>query len=154
MQTKSLVSLLTLGISLAALPLAPSYAQTKIPTLYELQGEGIKVIYSTTSIDGTPRFTYEDKQQTLQFAGDQISVVGLSIGTVVTVPIRRTVDTGSTTFSVLIPSVNLGDSNQAKVVTDGITTTNKFNVIPQFNLGQTQFYDITHLHGTAQAVQF
>ncbi|BCL39204.1 hypothetical protein [Nostoc sp. MS1] len=155
MQTKSLFPLLTLGVSLAAIPFAPSHAlEVNTPNLYELNGSGIKIIYSTSSFDGSPRFTYQDRQQTLQFAGDQIQTVGLSIGTLVTVPIRRTVDTGSTTFSVLIPSVNLGETNQAKVVTDGITTTNRFNVIPKYNEGQRQFYQITHLEGTAQSVQF
>lgn len=155
MQTKNLVPLLTLGVSLATIPLAPSHAlEVNTPNLYELNGGGITVIYSTSSFDGSPRFTYKDRKQTLQFAGDQIQTVGLKIGTLVTVTIPPMVTTGSSTFSVLIPSVNLGETNQAKVVTEGITTTNGFNTIPKYSQGQAQFYQITHLEGTAQSVQF
>ncbi|QLE59542.1 hypothetical protein FD725_26225 [Nostoc sp. TCL26-01] len=141
-------------MSLTAVPVTPAHAQA-VPTLYELQGENIKVVYSTTSFDGTPRFNYQDKQQTLQFVGeDQIRTVGLEIGTLVTVTIAKTVDRGSTSFSLLLPPVNLGQSNQAKIVTNGITTFNRFNVITHLNQGQTKFYRITNLTGTAQAVQF
>jgi hypothetical protein len=72
----------------------------------------------------------------------------------VTVTIKKTVDTGFTTFSLLIPHVNLGYSNEVKIVTNGITTLNRFSTIPQFNQGQKQTYTIIHLKGTAQAVNF
>ncbi|MEH2261931.1 hypothetical protein [Nostoc sp.] len=68
--------------------------------------------------------------------------------------IKKTVDTGSTTFSLLIPHINLGYDNEVKIVTDGITTLNRFSTIPQFNQEQKQIYTIIHLKGTAQAVAF
>ena len=39
------------------------------PNLFELNAESVTVTYSTTSIDGTPRFTYTKGRQTLNFAG-------------------------------------------------------------------------------------
>ncbi|MEH1780081.1 MAG: hypothetical protein V7L26_13355 [Nostoc sp.] len=68
--------------------------------------------------------------------------------------IRHTVDIGNTLFTLIIPRVNLGNSQSATVETKGITTTNRFSVIPKFNQGQTQTYTIINLTGTAQAVAF
>jgi hypothetical protein len=42
------------------------------PDLYDLQGHHLQISYSTTSIDGKPRFQYPDQFQALQLSGDQI----------------------------------------------------------------------------------
>jgi hypothetical protein len=154
MFTKNLLPL-TLGITLTAIPLAPSHAlEVKTPNLYQLQGQGVKITYSTTSFDGKPRLDYQDKQQKLKFVGDQIRTTSLEIGTLITVTTRMTVDTGSTSFSVLIPAVNLGQNQSTQVVTNGITTVNRFSINPALLQGQTQTYTVIRLQGTAQSVQF
>ncbi len=124
------------------------------PNLYQLQGGPIHVTYSTTSIDGKPHFSYQDPHQTLFFKGDDIRVIETDIGRLVTVTIRRTVDTGSTSFSVVIPAVNLEKSHSAHINTLGITTVHRFSVIPAFNRGQTELYHTVALAGTAQFVYF
>ena len=48
-------------------------ATNNTPNLYELSGEGITVTFSTTSIDGKPRFTFKKGRQTLSFSGNQIT---------------------------------------------------------------------------------
>ncbi len=61
-----------------------------------------------------------------------------------------TVDRGSTTFSLLLPRVNLPPSNVQNVTAEGITTLQRFSVpAPQ---GQTQFYTVHSLQGTASFV--
>lgn len=65
-----------------------------------------------------------------------------------------TVDTGSTSFTLLVPQVNLDQTNQAPVRTVGITTQHRFSVIPAFNRGQIELYTVTDLTGTAEAVTF
>ncbi|WP_375510789.1 hypothetical protein [uncultured Nostoc sp.] len=160
MQTRNLIASFTLGITLAAIPVLQSHAQEqRTPNLYNFtgynsKGEKVSVNYSTSSFTGKPLFNYQEQKQTLNFAGDEIRTVDTEIGTLVTVTIKKTVDTGNTTFSLLIPRVNLGSSNEVKVETKGITTTNRFSVIPQFNQGQKQIYTTIHLKGTAQAVAF
>ena len=125
------------------------------PNLYQLQGAGIHVTYSTTSFGGKPSFTYQDANGSQSFSGDQITVTQTPIGDVVTVTIRRTIDTGSTSFSVLIPTVNLvGPGQAAPVSTEGITTIHRFSVIPAFDQGQTELYQVTPLSGTANQVSF
>ncbi|MFN6558495.1 MAG: hypothetical protein RMY28_001630 [Nostoc sp. ChiSLP01] len=158
MQTKYLASILTLGVTLSAITVMPSHAEEtfKVPTSYELQNkqQRLKVTYSTTSFTGEPRLQYQKGRQILQFAGDEIRTTDTEIGTLVTVTLSKTVDTGSTTFSLLIPAVNLGNSNEAPIETKGITTENRFSTIPAFNQGQRQIYKVTPLFGTAQALVF
>ncbi|WP_292812250.1 hypothetical protein [Nostoc sp. JL23] len=155
MQTINLIGSFTLGMLLTAIPVLSANASEVVPNLYQFQGKNVSISYSTTSFIGKPLFTYKDKQQTLNFQGtEQIHSVETEIGTLVTVTIRKTVDTGNTVFTLILPRVNLGKSNSAAVETKGITTTNLFSVIPKFNQGQRQTYTTIHLTGTAQAVAF
>jgi hypothetical protein len=127
---------------------------SKTPDLYILQCHGLQVSYSTTSIDGTPRFDYQDSHGTHAFVGDEIQSEETEIGTLVSVTIELTVDRGSTSFSLLVPSVNLGIANSAPISTVGITTRHKFAIPQSLNLGQTELYTVTQLAGSAQHVDF
>ncbi len=71
-----------------------------------------------------------------------------------TVTLCMTVDTGSTTFTLLVPTINLGPSNQSLIDTVGITTIHRFSIVPAFNQGQIELYKITPLTGIASFVQF
>jgi hypothetical protein len=125
------------------------------PNAYQLQGGGISLSYSTTGIDGKPHLTYHDGVGSQSFSGDQIQIVKSSIGSLVTVVIRLTVDSGSTSFSVLIPTVNLtAPDHPSPVETLGITTIHRFSILPVLNQGQTELYTITPLGGTAAHLEF
>jgi hypothetical protein len=130
-------------------------AISKTPTLYMLHGHGLQVTYSTTSINGTPRFDYHDSHGTHAFVGDeQIRTQPTEIGTLVSVTIQLTVDSGSTSFTLLVPTVNLGKATSAPISTIGITTRHRFSINQSLNLGQTELYTVTHLTGTAEDVDF
>jgi len=120
------------------------------PNMFSLDGDGIHVTYSTTSFQGKPLFTYHDSFQFKSFSGDQIKTVATDIGTLVTVVIHLTIDQGSTTFSLLLPHVNLPASNVANITAEGITTLNRFSIFPL--PGQTQFYTVHNMWGTASFV--
>ena len=141
--------LLTASVAMAA-PSSPAVA----PNQYVLQGGNWYVTYSTTGFDGQPHFTLQKGSQTLSFSGDQIRTVGTEIGTWVSVTTLMTIDSGSTTFSVLIPRVNLDASLEAPIRTEGISTRHKFSVLPALNLGQVDTYNFTILRGTASHVDF
>lgn len=128
--------------------------QVVTPNVYEFTGGQVRVTYSTTSKTGQPHFSYQDANQTLTFKGNEIDQEKSLIGTLVTVTIRRTVDAGSTTFTLLLPAVRLREGSPAQVHTYGITTVHKFSVIPAMNLGQTETYTTTELAGTANMVMF
>lgn len=120
------------------------------PTQYDLSGDGIHVSYSTTSFSGKPLFSYHDAFQFKSFAGDQIKAIDTDIGTLVTVVIQLTVDRGSTTFSLLLPNVNLPASNVANITAEGISTLQRFSM--PLPVGQTQIYTVHSLQGTASFV--
>ena len=114
----------------------------------------LNVSYSTSGFDGKAHFHYQDTHQTLNFVGDQIRTVESDVGMLVSVTIRQTVDSGSTTFSLIIPSVRLQSPGKIPISTLGITTVHRFSVIPQFNLGQLETYSVSQLEGTAEFVEF
>ncbi|HMG79650.1 MAG TPA: hypothetical protein VK591_13270, partial [Xanthobacteraceae bacterium] len=68
-------------------------------------------------------------------------------GAVVSVPIFVSIDSGSTSFSVLIPRVNLGSADSTNITTYGITALHRFGVPAP--VGQLDFYTTHQLQGTA-----
>lgn len=135
------------------------------PNLYQLSshhqagGSNLHVSYLTHSgpatqqfPQGPPRFTYQDASQTLSFSGADVEVVQTDMGTIVSVVIRHTVDQGSTTFSLLVPRVNLVPGQPAVIRTDGITAIHQLKLAPGLTQGQQDEYSVTPLHGTASNV--
>jgi hypothetical protein len=127
-------------------------AQTKTPNLFELSGCGLQITYAVTSLEGSPQFNYHDSNRSKLFKGDQIRTIETEIGKFVSVTIDLTVDAGSTTFTLLVPRVNLRSSDSAQIETDGITTLHKSGIIPPN--GQTELYTIHALRGLAAFVIF
>jgi len=123
------------------------------PNLFNLSGDGITVSYSTTSITGTPRFTYKKGRQTLNFTGNEITSVAIGVGTLVSVVIAQVPDKGTTTFSVLLPAIKLPSSNKQAFRTIGITTVTATTIAgPPTGVQQT--YKVSRLRGSAQKVAF
>jgi Domain of unknown function (DUF1843) len=96
------------------------------PNEYNLAGENVHVVYSTIG----PTLEYVGSlassvpgAQTLTFSGAEINTQALEIGTLVTVGIRHTIDTGGTSFSLLIPVIELANDLQTQAFsTIGIWT--------------------------------
>jgi hypothetical protein len=124
------------------------------PNLYQLTGRQLHITYSTSGVDGKPHFSYQDAQQSHDFAGDEIRVVECDLGSVVSVYILRTFDSGSTSFSLFVPKVGLVDGAPQTLHTQGVTTIHKFSILPPFNVGQKDLYHVASLHGTAANVVF
>jgi hypothetical protein len=127
---------------------APSSSNKK-PNFYDLSGDGIHITYATTSFEGPPLFVYHDATQSKTFKGPQIKTEDSVLGTLVSVVIVPGVDSGSTSFTVLVPRVNLGASDTANITTYGITTLHKSSIIGP-PLGQADFYTSHQLQGTAE----
>jgi hypothetical protein len=124
----------------------------KVPNHYELSGDGIHITYSTTSFAGPPTFVYHDSNQNKTFTGNQIQSVDTEAGTVVSVPIFVTIDSGSTSFSVLIPRVNLGSADSTNITSYGITALHRFGIPAP--VGQLDFYTPHQMTGTAALLFF
>jgi hypothetical protein len=125
------------------------------PNLYVLSGGGISITYSTTAIDGKPHFTYHSSALTRTFTGDEIkSEPSEFLGTLVSVVIQLTPDSGSTSFTLLIPRINLNAGEVVNVTTEGITTHHRFSLFPPAMHGQLDTYAAHRMSGTAQFVRF
>lgn len=97
------------------------------PNRYVLESSDgtIKVDYETTSFIGQPilNLTHGPGGPIRHFAGSQIRTRNTEIGTLVTVTTRLTTDTGSTSFSVLIPAISLAAVADSKTfATEAILT--------------------------------
>ncbi len=128
---------------------------TITPNLYEVSGHGIQVSYMRTSITGEPRFHYQDAQVTLDFAGDEIGTLdGGNLGTFVTVTIKKSIDADFTTFTLIVPQINLAGA-EVHFSTVGITTQHHFLAsAPNLIKGPLQNYHCIHLLGAASVVEF
>jgi len=129
----------------------PQAATLVTPNLYQLAGHGIYVSYRTAGFRA-PFVTYQDTHRSLTFSGDQVRLVEVpDIGTVVSVTLMLTVDSGSTTFSFLVPRVRLPNhiGASAPLHTESVTTVHRFSLAPQFDMGQLDTYTVVPLQGTA-----
>lgn len=133
----------------------PSDTQPVQPNQYHLQGGGISVSYFPEGFGpvqggGVSRFTYQDAHQSLTFNGDEIRTVDVpDLGTLVSVSLVRTTDTGFTSFSLLLPHVVLPArvGATAPIETQGITTIHRA-FVAMIGHAQSQVYTVTALHGT------
>jgi hypothetical protein len=124
-----------------------------VPNHYSLNGYGpLQVIYASTGFRGEPQLTYQDARQSLQFSGNAIQQVDSDVGTLVSVTIAETTDTGSTTFSLLIPRVTLWNGQPAHIRTFGVTALHRLTIEGPVN-GQLDTYHTHHLSGTASVVE-
>ena len=126
------------------------------PNLYELQGDKVRITYSTSSISGQPQFNFSQGRKALHLSGTDIQTVKTPIGTLVTVTIDETPDLKKVLFSLVLPDVNLQQSGKkANIKTIGIITTIKTSIGgPTLTKGALQTYKVKNLAGTAKIVQF
>jgi hypothetical protein len=133
------------------------FTMAQSPNQYHLEGRGITVSYFPQGEGpvfpdrGRLRLTYQDAHQSRAFFDADVRTVDVEdLGTVVSVTLILTVDTGSTTFSLLIPQVDLPDQPQPSVFirTEGITTVHRA-FVGLIGHPQAETYTVTALHGTA-----
>jgi hypothetical protein len=134
--------------------MATAAAPSIKPNLYQLSGDGIKITYTLEPIGGPPQFNYDDGKLSLQFKGKDIRTVDSDVGTLVSVTIQLTTDSGSTSFTVLIPAVGLSTSSTSEpITTSGITTVHRHPVVGPTPQGQNDLYAVHQMQGTAQFVR-
>jgi hypothetical protein len=115
-----------------------------------------RVDYETSSLIGQPTLNLAQGPSPItpirHFAGSQIRALTTEIGTLVTVTTRLTIDAGSTSFSLLIPSISLASvSEQKTFTTEAIVTTHSGpNSVPPTGVHET--YQFIPLKGEATFV--
>ena len=125
------------------------------PNRYVLQSSDgkTKVDYETSSFIGQPTLNLSQGPGPVRhFSGSQVRAVSTEIGTLISVTTQISVDTGSTSFSVLIPAITLKDaSDQEGFETDAVITTHSGpNSFPP--TGVHEKYQFINLTGKASFV--
>lgn len=92
------------------------------PTLFELQGYGTKISYSTNSRTGRPLLSYEDQHRDLIFIGDDIRAEETEVGTLVTIEIESVPQSHSLTLSFVVPRFYLSEERESAFQTEAILT--------------------------------
>ena len=111
---------------------------------------GLQVSYSVAG----PNLHYHQGAVVKDFTGNQIRVAEVpDLGTLVSVTIQMMVDSGSTTFTMLLPRVNLPAPPAlpaaVPVTADGVTTLHRFSTVLALQHGQQESYAVTPLQGSA-----
>ena len=126
-----------------------------LPNRFLLQSSdgNTKVDYETTGFTGQPILSLTQGPGPIRhFAGSQIRVINTEIGTLVTVTTQITIDTGSTSFSVLIPTITLTSiSDNKSFATEAIITSHSGpNSVPVTGVHET--YQFIPMKGHADFV--
>ncbi len=112
-----------------------------------------KVDYETTSFIGPPVLNLTQGPGPIRhFSGSQIRTLNTEVGTLVSVTTHMTVDTGSTSFSVLIPAISLANISDHKTFeTEAIVTSHSGpNSVP--STGVHEKYQFVPMKGEANFV--
>ncbi len=124
------------------------------PNHFVITGAGIKLTYSTTSLNGLPLLTYKDSQHSLSFQGDEIRQLDSEIGQQITVTLEQVPDLRTVTFTLLLPTINL-EEPEVHFRTTGIIMTGRTSIGgPDLVKGALQTYRLKDLRGTAQLLTF
>jgi hypothetical protein len=123
------------------------------PNLYVVHGYGLQVTLATTSLTGRPQLTYHDAAQARQFTGEEIRFEDTVFGRLASVVLTSTPDLGTTTFSLVLPAVNLPASGAQPISTIGITAVHRTTIAGP-PPGQSTTLQVVRLRGTADQVMF
>jgi len=112
------------------------------------------VVYETSGFLGQPflNLTLGPGGPIRHFSGSQIRRLDTEIGTLVTVTTQMSIDTGSTSYSVLIPAITLtAASDQRSFTTDSVITSHTGpNSVPSTGVHET--YQFIPMKGQATFV--
>jgi hypothetical protein len=122
--------------------------------VFNLHNSALHVSYSNGTLGSKVALRYQDAHQMLQFDESNLRRVTTDLGEEVSVTIRLTVDAGSTTFTLVVPRVQLDLNQHANVDPLGVTAVHHFSIAPALSHGQQDIYQVAKLRGSAAAVPF
>lgn len=127
---------------------------SRTPNVFHLRGRAVHITYypggeGPLTPDGPIRLVYQHSHQAKTFRTLEIAVQEVAnLGTIVTALLHATPDVGSTTISLLVPTVLLGTASSVPVHTMLITTMHSSTVAGPVE-PQPDSYTVTNLSGTA-----
>jgi hypothetical protein len=116
---------------------------------YVLQGNGVEVEYTIGANPGFTALTVTEGGNTRNFKPAQITTDNTGLGTLVSVALVQTIDTGGTRFGFFLPQVQVALGQSVPVTTVGVTE--MFSGPDSFPHRPTAWHCV-HLHGKAEEV--
>jgi hypothetical protein len=87
---------------------------------FTLKGHHIEVKYTLGSTPGIPALHYKEGSVSRDFKTNEITVDQTALGSLVSVPLSRSVDTGGTTFAFFLPNIEVTRGQTADFTTVAI----------------------------------
>jgi hypothetical protein len=87
---------------------------------FTLKGHHIEVKYTLGSTPGIPVLHYKEGSVSRDFKTNEITVDQTALGSLVSVPLSRSVDTGGTTFAFFLPNIEVTRGQTADFTTVAI----------------------------------
>jgi hypothetical protein len=116
---------------------------------YVLSGNGIEVDYTIGANPAFPALTFKEGSTTKTFTPAEITTDQTGLGTLVSVALVQTIDTGGSRFGFFLPAVQVALGHHVAVTTIGaIETFSGPNSIPH----RPTTWQCVHLHGKAEEV--
>lgn len=123
------------------------------PNEYVLNGGNISITYQVDGFLQQHRLSYHDGQMTKNFSGSEIRVLPTEIGLLVTVTTFITIDTGATSFSMLLPVIELANMAKTQTFETAAVFTHHRGPNSFPSAGVRESYGFTFMLGTARVVE-
>ncbi|HEX5145233.1 MAG TPA: hypothetical protein VFW21_15320 [Mycobacterium sp.] len=136
---------------------SPDLVPTGPANVYNLHGKGIHLTYfpdgsGPPTSEGPVKLIYTDAHQSTTFHAAQVAVDHVAnLGTLVTAVLRVTTDGGTTSVTLLVPSVVMQGAQSEQIHTELITTMH-FSPLTGIGRPQRDVYTVTPVSGTASVV--
>jgi hypothetical protein len=121
---------------------------TSIPDVYEFTDGETHITYSLSE-DATPSVDYHDAQESQLFVDTDVRRQDSELGTLISVSLKRTVDSGATILTILLPPIDMAGKKEQHFHTVAIRT-QSFGMLP--HEGARLTYHTLQLHGVAKLV--
>ncbi|MGA2128146.1 MAG: hypothetical protein ABSG76_18580 [Xanthobacteraceae bacterium] len=116
---------------------------------FTLKGDQVEIDYTIGANPSFPALTYKDGTTTKSFKPNEITTQSTALGSLVSIPLLKTVDTGGETFGFFLPDLDVPRGQTATFTTAGVDETfGGPNSIPR----RPTTWRAYVLQGTAQTV--
>lgn len=121
-----------------------------LATMFLLSGGDLKISYYINE-DNSSELDYQDAQGSQNFQSDQLHIQESAIGTLITASLKKSADAGTTTVTLILPSVKLGGQTKQPLETFAVITQD-FSTASR--AGAQLTYRVVTLQGTGQYTDY
>jgi hypothetical protein len=124
--------------------------QSDLATMFLLTGGDLKISYYINE-DNSSELDYQDSQGSQTFQSDHLHIQQSAIGTLITATLNKSADTGTTTFTLVLPNVKLGGQTKQPLETFGVITQ---DFSSDSRVGSQLTYRVVSLQGTGEYTDY